>query len=67
LELQAYQIAFPHFKYKPLSFVLVEIGTSNRAPTTPFVVQHVATTKLISPLRGGIGLKIIPLFVQVFF
>jgi hypothetical protein len=42
----------------------VEIGTSSRVPTTPFVVQLV--TKLISPLRGGIGLEIIPLLVQTF-
>ncbi len=34
LELQAYQIAFLDFKYKPLSFVFVEIGTSNKVPAT---------------------------------
>jgi hypothetical protein len=67
LELQAYQIAFPHFKFEPFSFVLVEIGTNGRTPTTPFVVQHVTITKLINPLRGGIGLELIPLLVQIFF
>jgi hypothetical protein len=30
------------------------------------MVQPIATTKPIGPLRGGIGLKIIPLHVQTF-
>ncbi len=64
LELQAYQIDFPNFKYKPPSFIFVEIGTSSRVPTTPFVVQPF--TKLISPLKGGTCLEIIPLVVQTF-
>jgi len=59
LELQSYQIVFLDFKYKPLSFVFVEIGTKNRIPTTPCVVQDI--TRPISPLKGARGLKIIPL------
>ncbi len=38
LELHAYQIAFLDFKYKPLTFVSMEIGTSNKVLATPFVV-----------------------------
>ncbi len=30
------------------------------------MVQHVAITKPVSPLKGGIGLEIIPLLVQIF-
>jgi hypothetical protein len=63
LELQMYQIAFLDFKYKPPSFIYVEIGTSNRTLVTPFMVQPVATTKLVNPLRGGTCLEIIPLHV----
>jgi hypothetical protein len=59
LEMQAYQTIFLNFKYKPLSFVYVEIRTSRRVPTTPSMVQPI--TKPISPLRGGIGLEITPL------
>jgi len=44
----------------------VETRTNNRTPTTPFMVQHVATIKLVSPLRGGTCLEIIPLHVQTF-
>jgi hypothetical protein len=61
LELQAYQTTFLDFKYEPPNFISVEIGTNNKIPITPFVVQHV--TKLVSPLRGGTCLEIIPLFV----
>jgi hypothetical protein len=61
LELQAYQTAFPDFKYEPPSFVFVEIGTSSKILATSFVVQLI--TKPISPLRGGTCLEIIPLFV----
>jgi hypothetical protein len=50
-------------KYKPLSFVSMEIKTSSKALATPSMVQHVATTKLVSPLRGGTCLEIIPLLV----
>jgi hypothetical protein len=57
-ELQAYKIAFPYFKYKPLSFVFVEIGTNSKVPTLPSMVQLV--TKPISPLRGGTILKSCP-------
>jgi hypothetical protein len=39
----------------------MEIGTSSKVPTTPFVVQPI--TKLVSPLRGGTSLEIIPLHV----
>jgi hypothetical protein len=66
LEPHAYQIAFLNFKYKPPSFIFVEIGTDNKVPTMPFVVQPIAITKPLSPLRGGIGLEIIPLPVQTF-
>ncbi len=45
----------------PLSFVFVEIRSNSRIPTMPSMVQLV--TKLVSPLRGGIGLEIIPLLV----
>jgi hypothetical protein len=41
----------------------VEIGTSSKTPKTPYVVQLITITKLISPLKGGAGLKIIPLHV----
>jgi hypothetical protein len=44
----------------------VEIGINSKAPTTPIVVQNVVTTKPVSPFRGGIGLKIIHLLVQIF-
>jgi hypothetical protein len=44
----------------------VEIGTSSITPTTPYVVQHVAITKHVSPLRSGTSLDIIPLHVQFF-
>jgi hypothetical protein len=64
LELQAYQTVFPDFKYKPPSFIFVEIGTSSIILATPFVVQLV--TKPISPQKGGISLEIIPLLVQTF-
>ncbi len=66
LELRAYWIIFPDFKYEPPSFIFVDIGTSRRAPTTPFVVQHVAITKPINPLKGGTSLEIIPLPIQTF-
>jgi len=39
----------------------MEIGTSSRVLAMPFVVQPIAITKLVSPVRGGIGLVIIPL------
>ncbi len=42
----------------------MEIGTSSRISSTPSMVQHVI--KLVSPLRGGIGLETIPLHVQTF-
>jgi hypothetical protein len=38
LELQAYQSVFLDFKYKPPSFVSMEIATSTKIPITPFVV-----------------------------
>jgi hypothetical protein len=65
-ELHAYQTAFLDFKYKPHSFVFVEIRTNNRVPTMPYVVQLVAITKLVGPLRGGTCLEIIPFLVQTF-
>jgi hypothetical protein len=62
LELQVYQITFPNFKSEPPSFVSVKIGTSSRT-TTPFVVQPIVSTKLVSPLRGETCLEIILLHV----
>jgi hypothetical protein len=44
----------------------MEIGTSSRVPTTSSAVQHVAITKLVSPLKGGTCLEIIPLPIQTF-
>jgi hypothetical protein len=38
LKLQAYQIAFLDFKYKPSSFVFVEIGIRNKVLAMPYVV-----------------------------
>jgi hypothetical protein len=59
LELQAYRTAFLDFKYKPLSFVSMEIGASSKVLSTPSLVQPI--TKPVNPLRDGIGLEIIPL------
>jgi hypothetical protein len=42
----------------------MEIGTISKVPATPSVVQPIA--KPINPLRGGTGLQIIPLPVQIF-
>jgi len=64
LELQAYKTYFPDLKYEPPNFVSMEIGTNSIIPTIPFMVQPI--TKLISPLRGGTCLEIIPLHVQTF-
>jgi hypothetical protein len=58
LELYAYQTAFPNFKYKPPSFVYVEIRTSSRVLAMPSMVQPI--TKPVNPLRGGISLEVIP-------
>jgi hypothetical protein len=58
LKLYTHQTVFPNFKYKPPSFVYVEIGTNSRVPTTPSMVQPI--TKPVSPLEGGISLEIIP-------
>jgi hypothetical protein len=66
LELLAYQTNFLDFKYKPFSFVSMDIGTSSRLLVTPFVVQLVTITKPISPLRDGTCLEIIPLPIQTF-
>jgi hypothetical protein len=46
--------------------VFVEIGTNSRIPTTPFVVQPIAITKPIGPLRGGTCLESIPLHILIF-
>jgi hypothetical protein len=64
LELYAYRTSFPNFKYKPPSFMFVEIGISSKVLVTPSMVQPVI--KPISPLRGGMGLEIIPLLVQTY-
>jgi len=66
LELLAYQTTLLDFKYGPLSFVSMEIGTNSRVLATPFVVQLIVITKPISPLRGITCLEIIPLHVPTF-
>jgi hypothetical protein len=38
LELQAYQTAFPNFKYEPPNFVSMEIGISSRTLITPTLI-----------------------------
>jgi hypothetical protein len=58
LELHAYQTTFLDFKYEPPSFVFVEIITNSRILATPFVVQPIAITKLVSPLKVGTSLEI---------
>jgi hypothetical protein len=50
-ELHAYQTTFLDFKYEPPNFVYVEIGTNNKVPTMPCMVQPIAITKPISPLK----------------
>jgi hypothetical protein len=51
----------------------MEIGTSSKATSASPPIfgfkpkkQHVVTTKLVSPLRGGTCLEFIPLRVQTF-
>jgi hypothetical protein len=66
LELQTYQTTFPNFKYKPPSFIFVETGTRNITPITPIGVQLVVT-KLVSPLKSGTSLDIIPLPILDFY
>jgi DNA-binding transcriptional regulator PaaX len=61
LELQAYCIAFPNFKYELLTFVYEEIETSSKVRVTRSMVQLVAIAKLVNPLRGGACLDIISL------
>jgi hypothetical protein len=51
---------FIRFQVQTPNFVFVKIGTSDRVPTIPYMVQLV--TKPISPLKG----EIIPWFVQTF-
>jgi hypothetical protein len=63
LELHTHRTAFLDFKYEPPNFVYVEIKTNSKVPTTPSMVQHVAITKPISPLRGGTSFEIVPLLV----
>jgi hypothetical protein len=65
LELHAYRTIFLDFKYKPPRIIFVEIGISNKVPTTPSMVQPIAIAKLVT-LKGGIGLEIMPLLVQTF-
>jgi hypothetical protein len=60
LELHTYQTTFHDFKYKPLNFVYVEIGTDNKVLATPFVVQPTVITKRISPPKSGQVLKSYP-------
>jgi len=66
LELHTYRIVFPNFKYKPLSFVSIEIIINSKVPPMPFRVQLIANTKPFSPLKGGTCLNIIPLPIQTF-
>jgi hypothetical protein len=42
----------------------MEIGTNTKVLATPSMVQLII--KLVSPLKGGIGLEIIPLPIQTF-
>jgi hypothetical protein len=70
LELQAYQTTFLDFKYEPTSFVYVEIKTSTRTTSASFTFgpnprEQPVITKLISPIRGGTCLEIIPLLVII--
>jgi hypothetical protein len=41
----------------------MKIGTSSKVLSTPYVLLVI---KLVSPLRGGTSLEIIPLHVQIF-
>jgi hypothetical protein len=66
LELQVYRTTFPDFKYEPLSFIYMEIGINSRVLATPSMVQHIAITKPITPLRSRTCLEIIPLLIQTF-
>jgi len=65
-ELHTYRTTFLDFKYGPLSFVYVKIGTSSKVLTMSSMVQPNAITKSLNPLRGGTCLKIIPLHVWTF-
>jgi hypothetical protein len=58
LELHTYQTTFLDFKYELPSFVFVEIRTNSRVLATPFVVQPIAITKLVSPLKARTSLEI---------
>ncbi len=66
LELHAYWTTFFDFKYKPPSFVFVEIRFSSKVLVTPSMVQPIAITKPINLLRGGTSLEIIPLPIHTF-
>jgi hypothetical protein len=44
----------------------MDIGVSYKVLAKPYMVQPIAITKAISPLRGGISLEIIPLHVRTF-
>ncbi len=45
MELQMYQTTFPNFKYEPLNFVSMKIGTNSRTTTTTPFVQPIVTIK----------------------
>ncbi len=63
LELHTYQTIFLDFKSETPSFVSTKNKTSSRVISTPSMVQPIAITKLVNPLKGGISLEIIPLLV----
>jgi hypothetical protein len=64
---QSYQFGATHisncfpFKYEPPSFLSMKIITSSKLQVTPSLVPPIAIIKLVSPLRGGTRLEIIPL------
>jgi len=66
LKLHTYRTTFLDFKYGPLSFVYVKIGTSSKVLTMSSMVQPIVITKPINTLRGGTCLELIPLHVWTF-
>jgi hypothetical protein len=44
-----------------LAFLSMKIITSSKVQVTPSLVPPIAIIKLVSPLRGGMSLEIIPL------
>jgi hypothetical protein len=58
LELCTYQTTFLDFKYEPPNFVSIDNRTNSRVLSTPSMVQPIAITKLVNPLKGGTSLEI---------